>query len=72
MSDDISRILESYIQQEERLLVQISQIQSQRKDIRTELGKEVVRQGARELLGRTAGKFARITMEKAESERIRK
>ena len=72
MSDEVSRILESDIHQEERLLVQLSQIQSQRKDIRTELGKEAIRQGARKIFGRTGGKFARKLREQAERERIRK
>ena len=72
MSDEVSRILESHIHQEESLLHQISQIQSQRKDIRTEIGKEAVRQGARVIFGRTGGKFARLKMENAERERIEK
>ena len=72
MSDEISRILESYIRQEESLQAQTSYIQSQRKDIRREYGKEAVRQGARIIFGRTGGKFARLNIEKAERERIEK
>jgi len=71
MSDEISQALESYIHQEQRLLTQLSQIQGQRQDIRTELGKDAVRLGAREILGRTGGKYARKLMERAERERIR-
>jgi len=72
VSDEISRILESHIHQEESLLAQVSQIQSQRKDIRREYGKEAVRQGARIIFGRTGGKFARLNIEKAERERVEK
>ena len=71
MSGEISQTLESYIHQEQRLLTQLSQIQGQRQDIRTELGKDAVRLGVREILGRTGGKYARKLMERAERERIR-
>ncbi len=71
MSDEISQALESYIHKEQRLLAQLSQIQGQRKDIRTELGKDAVRLGARMITGRTGGKYARKLMERAERERSR-
>ena len=71
MSAEVTRVLESYIQQEQRLLNHLSQIRSERDDIRTELGKEVVSLGAREVLGRTGGQLVRKIMEKTERERIR-
>lgn len=71
MSDEIARTIESYIQQEQRLLNQLIQIRSEQDDFRTELGKEVVSLGAREILGRKGGKLVRKIMEKTERERIR-
>jgi len=71
MSDEITRVLDSYIQQEKRLLNQLSQIQGQRYDIGTEIGKEVVSLGAREILGRTGGKIVRRLMIQGEKVRAR-
>lgn len=69
MSDEITRTIESFIHQVQRLRVQLSQIQGQRNDIRTELGKDAVRLGVREILGVTGGKYARKLLERTKRER---
>lgn len=67
MSGKIDRILDSYINQEKGLLDQLSQIKSQRGDMKTEIIKDV----AGELFGRKGGKYARRIINKQEKGRIK-
>lgn len=71
MSEEIDRILDSYINREKRLHDQISQIKSQRDDVKTEISKDIVSLGARELFGRTGGKLARRIINQSEKQRIK-
>ena len=68
MSDEITGVLESYIHREERLLTRLSQLQSKRDDLRTELGREAVKLVAREALGRTGGKIVRTFIDKGDKQ----
>lgn len=69
MSDEINRILDSYIHQEDRLLVQLAEINKQKGNIGSQIKKEAASLIVREYLGRTGGKFARSIVNRSEKER---
>lgn len=71
MSEEINRILDSYINQEKRLLGQLSQIKIQRDDIKTEIAKDLVSLGASELFGRTGRKLTRMAIDRKVKTRIK-
>ena len=71
MSDEIKQVLESFIGQEEMLLAQLTQIRSQRGDVQKEIGRDLITFGARELFGRTVGKYTRKAIERDEKERVK-
>lgn len=71
MSDEIKQVLELFIGQEEKLLAQHAQIHGQRGDVQKEVSRDLITFGARELFGRTVGKYARKAIELGEKERIK-
>jgi hypothetical protein len=70
MSRGLIQTIDSYIYQEDRLLVQLEQIQKQKEDIGTQLTKEAATFLARGYFGRTGGKIARSIVEKGDKARI--
>ena len=70
MTTEIYQRLAQFIQREEFLLSQLTQIKESKDDISTELGKELFILGAKEVLGRTGGKFVRKALTADEKRRI--
>ena len=70
MTTEIYQRLAQFIQREEYLLAQLTQIKESKDDISTELGKELFILGAKEVLGRTGGKFVRKALTADEKRRI--
>ena len=70
MTTEIYQRLAQFIQREEFLLAQLTQIKESKDDISTELGKELFILGAKEVLGRTGGKFVRKALTADEKRRI--
>lgn len=70
MSDEIRQNIDSYIYQENRLLVQLAEINKQKGNIGSQITKEAASLIAREFFGRPGGKVARSLVDRSEKERI--
>lgn len=70
MTTEISQRLAHFIQREEFLLAQLTQIKESKDGISTEIGKELFILGAKEVLGRTGSKFVRKALTAEERRRI--
>lgn len=71
MSQDISQVIGSYIYQEQALQNQLNQLYSEKDNIKTEIGKEVITEIAKGYFGRTGGKLARKAVTTAKKELLR-
>lgn len=71
MSEEIKHNINSYIYQEDRLLVQLAEINKQKGNIGSQITKEAASLIAREYFGRSGGKVARSLVDRSEKVRIK-